>query len=212
MSNNSAFVRQNSITSASGRSSAATRDLDPIFEITPSTPADERTPSLPDVPRKTPSFSKEQQAAAATFIKKGHSSVVPTISPTIQEYEAPPAKTYPQPSPALDEFLFYSNPNSQTPSVLEQERKTDPFYVDDESDSDYGQRLLIPPPERKPISGVLNRPWFLYLMSLGQVIGLIYSLVLNYQYTGQVIQTNPFNPLIGPETGIVYLSCDLFTV
>ncbi|KAI9205827.1 rhomboid family-domain-containing protein [Polychytrium aggregatum] len=49
-------------------------------------------------------------------------------------------------------------------------------------------------------------PWFLGTMSLAQAIVLVYTLVVNYNNTGEFIQTNPFNFLIGPTTGTLLLT------
>lgn len=48
-----------------------------------------------------------------------------------------------------------------------------------------------------------NRPWFLYGMTIIQVGVLIYSMVFNWQQTGQIIEMTPtFNYLIGPSSGV----------
>ncbi|KNC97771.1 YD repeat (two copies) [Spizellomyces punctatus DAOM BR117] len=48
-----------------------------------------------------------------------------------------------------------------------------------------------------------HRPWFLGLMTLLQVGTLIASFVINQKNTGSIIQTNPFNYMIGPTSGVL---------
>ncbi|KAJ3129894.1 hypothetical protein HK098_007648 [Nowakowskiella sp. JEL0407] len=51
----------------------------------------------------------------------------------------------------------------------------------------------------KTIGPKQNQAYFLIIVTVIQVGLMIYSLVLNWQITGSVIQTNPFNFLIGPS-------------
>ncbi|KAJ3100900.1 hypothetical protein HDU97_001840 [Phlyctochytrium planicorne] len=48
-----------------------------------------------------------------------------------------------------------------------------------------------------------HRPWFLGIMTVIQISTVIGSLILNLQWTGTPIQTNPFNVMIGPTPGIL---------
>ncbi|KAJ3215582.1 hypothetical protein HDU67_000240 [Dinochytrium kinnereticum] len=48
-----------------------------------------------------------------------------------------------------------------------------------------------------------HKPWFLGVMTAIQVVTVIVSFVLNQQFTGSVIQTNPFNVMIGPTPGVL---------
>ncbi|KAI8620561.1 rhomboid family-domain-containing protein [Chytriomyces sp. MP71] len=57
----------------------------------------------------------------------------------------------------------------------------------------------------------VHRPYFLWLVTAIQVVMLIVELVLNQQKTGQLIQTNPFNPMIGPAPGIIIQTGARFT-
>lgn len=57
------------------------------------------------------------------------------------------------------------------------------------------------------------KPWFLWTASAVQVIMLIVSMAINLEQTGSLIQTNPFNFMIGPgpfaliEIGARYVPC-----
>ncbi|KAJ3184958.1 hypothetical protein HDU87_002524 [Geranomyces variabilis] len=48
-----------------------------------------------------------------------------------------------------------------------------------------------------------HRPWFLGILTLIQVAGLIASCVINYKTTGKPIMLNPLNYMIGPSSGVL---------
>ncbi|KAJ3217170.1 hypothetical protein HDU67_008390 [Dinochytrium kinnereticum] len=61
----------------------------------------------------------------------------------------------------------------------------------------YEPEVMFMPPQPQ------QQPWFLGIMTVLQVVAVIVSLILNYQLTGSVIQTKPFNVMIGPSPGIL---------
>ncbi|KAJ3110283.1 hypothetical protein HDU96_006743, partial [Phlyctochytrium bullatum] len=74
--------------------------------------------------------------------------------------------------------------------------------------------VLVDPESRQTLAGVApSRPWFLGIMTVIQVATVCISLIINWQWTGSVIQTNPFNVMLGPSPGILiqmgarYLPC-----
>ncbi|KAI9300322.1 rhomboid family-domain-containing protein [Cunninghamella echinulata] len=52
---------------------------------------------------------------------------------------------------------------------------------------------------QKLLLGPNQRPWFSWLSALTMLVILIYELIRNSQSTGSVIQTQPFNPMVGPS-------------
>ncbi|KAK3833287.1 MAG: rhomboid family-domain-containing protein, partial [Linnemannia elongata] len=46
-------------------------------------------------------------------------------------------------------------------------------------------------------------PWFVWIISAVQIGVLIYEIIKGYQRTGRIIETQPFNPMIGPGTGTI---------
>ncbi|RKP33927.1 rhomboid family-domain-containing protein [Dimargaris cristalligena] len=59
----------------------------------------------------------------------------------------------------------------------------------------------VDPQARGPTTFLRRRqPWVVWLFTLGQVIALVVELIINHQLTGSVIQTSPFNYMIGPST------------
>eukprot|EP00842_Homolaphlyctis_polyrhiza_P006158 jgi/Hompol1/6543/HPOL_005018-RA len=61
---------------------------------------------------------------------------------------------------------------------------------------------LYDPFVRKQLSQLKTHyPWFLLITTIIQVLVLIASFVLNYRSTGSPIETNPFNYMIGPDSG-----------
>ncbi|KAI7869548.1 rhomboid family-domain-containing protein [Spinellus fusiger] len=51
--------------------------------------------------------------------------------------------------------------------------------------------------------GPVINAWFSWLTGWGMLGVLIYELVTNYQLTGSVIETNPFNPMVGPSSTVL---------
>ncbi|KAJ3332632.1 hypothetical protein HDU76_013587 [Blyttiomyces sp. JEL0837] len=65
-------------------------------------------------------------------------------------------------------------------------------------------KALYSPEVRNQLAALKShQPWFLGTVTVIQVITLIVSFVLNNQATGSVIETNPFNVMIGPSPGIL---------
>ena len=160
--------------------------------------------------------------------KNAHSSMIPAQQ-TIQVESTHPFKTNitRQKSYHLnlnEDYLFYSNPVSRNPSFSNLKNVDDEQGIRLIDDMDVGvtHRLGKPKEQGFPTSKRLpalynpkvreqiqklktHHPWFLGIVSVCQVGLLIASLVLNYNATGNVIQLNPFNYMIGPDTGVNYL-------
>ncbi|KAJ3103689.1 hypothetical protein HDU97_009942 [Phlyctochytrium planicorne] len=63
---------------------------------------------------------------------------------------------------------------------------------------------LVDPEARKQMPELKShKPWFLGTMTLIQITTVIVSFILNQQGTGSLIQTNPFNVMIGPTPGVL---------
>lgn len=86
--------------------------------------------------------------------------------------------------------------------------KEQPYYPQQQQQQPY----YIPPPVQQPqaqnpdklswksfVVGPIKYPIFSYLSALGMAIAIIYEFVHFHDLTGQVIETNPFNPMIGPS-------------
>ncbi|KAG0307992.1 hypothetical protein BGZ99_001305, partial [Dissophora globulifera] len=63
--------------------------------------------------------------------------------------------------------------------------------------------LLDPKVQKQLNKRKVWRPWFVWVVSAVQIAVLIFEIVKGYQRTGQVIETHPFNPMIGPGTGTI---------
>ncbi|KAI1307892.1 hypothetical protein EDD11_004364 [Mortierella claussenii] len=63
--------------------------------------------------------------------------------------------------------------------------------------------LLDPKVQRQLSKRKTWRPWFVWIVSAIQISVLIFEIVKGYQRTGRIIETHPFNPMIGPGTGTI---------
>ncbi|KAF9919970.1 hypothetical protein FBU30_010300 [Linnemannia zychae] len=63
--------------------------------------------------------------------------------------------------------------------------------------------LLDPKVQRQLNNRKVWRPWFVWIISAVQIGVLIFEIVKGYQRTGRIIETQPFNPMIGPGTGTI---------
>ncbi|KAF8930190.1 hypothetical protein BGZ47_000699 [Haplosporangium gracile] len=63
--------------------------------------------------------------------------------------------------------------------------------------------LLDPKVQRQLNNRKVWRPWFVWIISAAQIGVLIYEIFKGYQRTGRIIETQPFNPMIGPGTGTI---------
>lgn len=57
----------------------------------------------------------------------------------------------------------------------------------------------------RALLGPVRRPWFSWLSGVAMLIVLVIELVKNSQLTGSVIETNPFNVMIGPSFSVSML-------
>jgi hypothetical protein len=62
--------------------------------------------------------------------------------------------------------------------------------------------LLDPKVQRQLNKRKVWRPWYVWIVSAIQIAVLVFEFVKGHQRTGQFIQTSPFNPMIGPGTGV----------
>jgi hypothetical protein len=97
-----------------------------------------------------------------------------------------------------DEYTFYPEPLSRQAS-FEALTVTKPTEGEPK---DRGK--LFDPQVRKQLQKLKpHYPWFMILVTVIQVGLMIYSMILNMQTTGTLIQMNPFNYMIGPESGVM---------
>ncbi|KAJ3187221.1 hypothetical protein HK101_009443 [Irineochytrium annulatum] len=65
-------------------------------------------------------------------------------------------------------------------------------------------KVLYDPLERQKLKSLRpHRPWFLGACTVIQVTLVLVSLILNLRWTGEFIETNPFNVMIGPGPGVL---------
>ena len=62
--------------------------------------------------------------------------------------------------------------------------------------------LLDPKVQKQLKERQVWRPWFIWLVSAVQIAVLVFEIVKGYQRTGKIVETQPFNPMIGPGTGV----------
>lgn len=127
----------------------------------------------------------------------------------------------------IGELYFYSNPNS----IYEEAAALVPHEAIEMEDYDINEAIsprglkpngkiaidggklnksqdlknpfaLKKPQDRPAKKRQPNRPYFLAIMTLGQLIALCLSFYYSYENTGSLIQTSPFNYLIGPASGV----------
>ncbi|KAF9120388.1 hypothetical protein BGW39_011464 [Mortierella sp. 14UC] len=63
--------------------------------------------------------------------------------------------------------------------------------------------LLDPKVQRQLNNRKVWRPWFVWTISAVQIGVLIFEIFKGYQRTNRIIETQPFNPMIGPGTGTI---------
>lgn len=84
------------------------------------------------------------------------------------------------------------NNNNMDNSHLQRGNMMNPYNMNDP----YGkQRSGI----KRLLLGPNQRPWFSWISGLLMLIILIYEFIKNQQLTGSIIETSPFNPMIGPS-------------
>jgi hypothetical protein len=98
-----------------------------------------------------------------------------------------------------DEYTFYPEPLSRQASF---EALTVPTATKEGEPKDRGK--LFDPQVRKQLQKLKpHYPWFMILVTVIQVGLMIYSMILNMQTTGNLIQMDPFNYMIGPDSGVI---------
>ncbi|KAF8921662.1 hypothetical protein BGZ58_004054 [Dissophora ornata] len=78
-----------------------------------------------------------------------------------------------------------------------------PPLIVDSNGEPIPKALLDPKVQRQLNKRKVWRPWFVWIVSAIQVAVLVFEFVKGYQRTGQIIETSPFNPMIGPGTGTI---------
>jgi hypothetical protein len=68
--------------------------------------------------------------------------------------------------------------------------------------------LLDPKVQRQLNNRKVWKPWFVWTISAVQIGVLLFEIYKGYQRTNRIIETQPFNPMIGPGTG-VSLHCQI---
>ncbi|KAL5031947.1 hypothetical protein RTP6_000118 [Batrachochytrium dendrobatidis] len=129
-----------------------------------------------------------------------------------------------------NDYLFYSNPASREPSISDlsatipmnptqvmsrsgqvyDEQESATLARDGKKKGGANQKNLPPalydPFVRKQLSKLKTHyPYFLTLMTIGQVAAVVASFILNAKTTGSPIATNPFNYMIGPTSGTLMI-------
>ncbi|KAG0090121.1 hypothetical protein BGZ93_009490 [Podila epicladia] len=89
----------------------------------------------------------------------------------------------------------------QNPQQHQQQQQPPPAV--DENGEPIPKALLDPKVQKQLNKRKVFKPWFIWLVSAIQIAVLIFEFVRGYQRTNQIIQTNPFNPMIGPGTGTI---------
>jgi hypothetical protein len=111
-----------------------------------------------------------------------------------------------------EDYVFYSNPVSRAASLYGEETDTTtPDLVAHAKNAHRSDKMEVPalytPDVRKQLQKLkAHQPWFLGIMTVIQVLALVGSFILNWRVTGRAIQTNPFNYMIGPDSGVSYLA------
>jgi hypothetical protein len=94
-----------------------------------------------------------------------------------------------------DEYLFYPEPLSRQASY-------DRMFLPTSKENKDTVKLFDPNVRKQLQQLRPHYPWFMIFVTVLQVGLMIYSMILNFQTTGSLIQTNPFNYMIGPESGV----------
>ncbi|KAF9159308.1 hypothetical protein DFQ26_006707 [Actinomortierella ambigua] len=81
----------------------------------------------------------------------------------------------------------------------------------DENGEPVPKALLDPKVQKQLNNRRTWRPWFVWVVTIAQVVILVYEFVRGYQATGSFIATNPFNPMIGPGSGTLIAMGSRFT-
>jgi len=121
----------------------------------------------------------------------------------------PPHNMSPSPAPMPPHTIHYSNTattnndnNIITRSTLDSHSYERPL-----SNSFYAPMVPkdeLPKTKKTGFARLISvqRPYFFWVVTAAQIIMLLVSLIVNQQKTGELIETNPINPLIGPSTGV----------
>ncbi|KAI8646841.1 rhomboid family-domain-containing protein [Parasitella parasitica] len=138
------------------------------------------------------------------------------------------------PSPSgtpLENGRYYSPPTGQQPYQNGPPPGQQPYY--NATPPPHGQYYGGPPPMNQPYPliqvqeslphgydrnpfirffiGPVETPYFSYISALGMTAMLIYEFVKMHNLTGDVIETNPFNPMIGPSFQVLVNTGARFT-
>ncbi|KAF9197162.1 hypothetical protein BGZ49_002558 [Haplosporangium sp. Z 27] len=123
-----------------------------------------------------------------------------------------------QPFNQYDNKHAYNNDNynnNQSPAdpnnnYSQQEQQQQPPPPPSSDSAVYGQdgqpipkALLDPKVQRQLRKRKEWKPWFIWFVTTIQVAVLIFEFVKGYQRTGEIIETHPFNPMIGPGSGTI---------
>jgi hypothetical protein len=99
-----------------------------------------------------------------------------------------------------EEYTFYTKPLSRQSSF-------EALTMVAAKEPEVPKNKLFDPQVRKQLAKLKpHYPWFMMLVTLSQVGLMIYSMVLNLQNTGTLIQMDPFNYMIGPESGVLFFN------
>ncbi|KAI8363214.1 rhomboid family-domain-containing protein [Mortierella sp. GBAus27b] len=93
-------------------------------------------------------------------------------------------------------------PPRPTSNAVDVERGGSVRDVPRGSDGEPIPKVLLDPKVQKQLrKRKVWKPWFIWIVSGIQIAMVLFEIVRGYQRTGKVIETSPFNPMIGPGTG-----------
>jgi hypothetical protein len=95
-----------------------------------------------------------------------------------------------------DEYLFYPEPLSRQNSFQD---LVEPNTI---KNPETKVKIFDPNIRKQLVKLRPQYPWFLGLVTLVQIAMMVLSMILNLKSTGSLIQTRPFNYLIGPDSGV----------
>ncbi|KAG0336093.1 hypothetical protein BG004_008202 [Podila humilis] len=111
------------------------------------------------------------------------------------KHESDPYSQHQQQSP---------HPQQQAQNLNQLQPSLDRDNVDPEQPGEPIPKALLDPKVQKQLrKRQVYKPWFIWLVSAIQIAILVFEFIRGYQRTHTVIQTNPFNPMIGPGTGTI---------
>ncbi|KAF9356444.1 hypothetical protein BGX26_005252 [Mortierella sp. AD094] len=92
------------------------------------------------------------------------------------------------------------------PSQQQYQQQPPPAVLIGQDGEPIPKALLDPKVQRQLSKRKTWKPWFIWFVSAVQIAMLVFEFVKGYQRTGQIIETSPFNPMIGPGSGTIIVT------